>query len=296
MTLGATNQGIVAGDMVNTASRLQSRRGAGHGAGRRGDHARGVDRHLLRAGGGADAQGQGAGRSRPGARSPSSRGAADRAAASRPRAAVRRPRRRAAPPQGAVRRDRAGAASRGWSRSSARPASASPGSPGSSRSTSTAWSTTPTGTRAAPRPTARGSATGRWPRWSAAARGSREGDDEATIRRRLGATLDEFVLDPAERRWIEPRAGRAAGHRASCRPRDARSSSPRGAPSSSGWPQQSPVVMVFSDLQWADQGLLDFVENLLALGAQRRRSSSWRSARPELLERRAGLGRAACAA
>ena len=44
---------------------------------------------------------------------------------------------------------------------------------------------------------------------------------------------------------------------------------PRGAvrrlahASSSGSPRRRPVVMVFADLQWADQGLLDFVEDLL---------------------------------
>ena len=40
VTLGADGQGMVAGDLVNTASRIQSRGRAGHGAGRRVDEAR----------------------------------------------------------------------------------------------------------------------------------------------------------------------------------------------------------------------------------------------------------------
>ena len=39
VTLGAEGQGMVAGDLVNTASRIQSRSGAGNGTRRRGDEA-----------------------------------------------------------------------------------------------------------------------------------------------------------------------------------------------------------------------------------------------------------------
>ena len=55
-------------------------------------------------------------------------------------------------------------------------------------------------------------------------------------------------------------------------------------------PKRGPLVLVFEDLHWADDGLLDFVDNLV----------DWVSgvpllvlctARPELLERRPGLGR-----
>jgi hypothetical protein len=58
------------------------------------------------------------------------------------------------------------------SRSWASPASASPGSPGSSRSTSTEWPRSCSGTAVAASPTARASPTGRWPRWCACGPGS----------------------------------------------------------------------------------------------------------------------------
>ena len=68
VTLGATNQGMVAGDLVNTASRLQSVAAPGHGPRRRGDPARGSPGDRLRARRRADPQGQGrAGRSVAGA-------------------------------------------------------------------------------------------------------------------------------------------------------------------------------------------------------------------------------------
>ena len=109
VTLGATGQGMVAGDLVNTASRLQSVAPPGHGPRRRGDPA---SRQL------GDRRS-----SRPGRRSsrarprrcppggpcgswPSAAAKADR----RPRGAVRRPRRRAAPAQGLLPRHVSGAA------------------------------------------------------------------------------------------------------------------------------------------------------------------------------------------
>jgi len=118
--------------------------------------------------------------------------------------------------------------------------------------------------------------------------GIAEGEDDATVRRRLGATLDEFILDPAERRWIEPRLAGLLGL--------AELPTEGKEELFAAWrtffermAAVAPVVMVFSDLQWADQGLLDFVEDLL----------HWSrnvpifvvaSARPELLERRSGFG------
>ena len=60
-----------------------------------------------------------------------------------------------------------------------------------------------------------------------------------------------------------------AAARASARPRRARPRptgricSPPGGSSSSGSPSRAPCVLVFEDLQWAEPGLLDFVEYLL---------------------------------
>jgi class 3 adenylate cyclase/predicted ATPase len=118
--------------------------------------------------------------------------------------------------------------------------------------------------------------------------GIAEGDDNPTIRRRLGATLDEFILDPAERRWIEPPLAGLLG--LAELPTEGREEL------FAAWrtffermAAVAPVVMVFSDLQWADQGLLDFVEDLLHW-ARNAPIFVVGSARPELLERRAGFG------
>src|SRR5438445_6217586 len=118
--------------------------------------------------------------------------------------------------------------------------------------------------------------------------GIAEGDDDATIRRRLGATLDEFIVDPAERRWIEPRLSGLLG--LAELPTEGREEL------FAAWRTffermagVAPVVMVFSDLQWADQGLLDFVEDLLRW-ARTAPIFVVASARPELLERRPSFG------
>ncbi|MBA3688722.1 MAG: AAA family ATPase [Chloroflexi bacterium] len=118
--------------------------------------------------------------------------------------------------------------------------------------------------------------------------GIAEGDDDATVRRRLSAMLEEFILDPAERRWIEPPLAGLLG--LAELPTEGREEL------FAAWrtffermAAMAPVVMLFSDLQWADQGLLDFVEDLLhwARGAP---IFVVASARPELLERRSGFG------
>jgi class 3 adenylate cyclase/tetratricopeptide (TPR) repeat protein len=118
--------------------------------------------------------------------------------------------------------------------------------------------------------------------------GIAEGDDDATIRRRLGATLDEFILDPAEKKWIEPRISGLLG--LAELPTEGREEL------FAAWRTffermavVAPVVMVFSDLQWADQGLLDFVEDLLRW-ARTAPIFVVASARPELLERRPSFG------
>jgi class 3 adenylate cyclase len=115
-----------------------------------------------------------------------------------------------------------------------------------------------------------------------------ESDDEATTRARIASTLSEFVPDGAEQRWIEPALLALLGV---------------GEPPPGGrdalftaWrtfferiATAAPTVLVFEDLQWADAGLIDFIEHLL----------EWSAgyplfivtlARPELLERRSDWG------
>ncbi|MFN8520693.1 MAG: AAA family ATPase [Chloroflexota bacterium] len=114
-----------------------------------------------------------------------------------------------------------------------------------------------------------------------------EGDDEATTRRQVQATLATHVPDPSERAWLEPALLALLGV--------------GGVPTRSeelftAWrtfferlAATDPVVLVFEDLHWADQGTLDFIDHLL----------DWSRglpiyvltlARPELLERRPAWG------
>jgi class 3 adenylate cyclase/tetratricopeptide (TPR) repeat protein len=114
-----------------------------------------------------------------------------------------------------------------------------------------------------------------------------ETDDEPTTRTKIAETLAEHVSDEAERRWIEPALLTLLG-----------------VETTTGGSEQlfaawrtfferlaatAPVVMVFEDFHYADSGLLDFVDHLL----------EWSRtvpiyvvtlSRPELLERRPEWG------
>ena len=192
MTVGAVGQGIVAGDLVNTASRIQAAAAARVGARRRRHpaHDRGGDRvragRRLRAQGQARAGGAVAGGARVGR-------AARRRPQRRARPAVRRPRARAAPAEGRCSTPPRAAGRISSTVTGHRRASASRGWRGSSRSTPTAWPTRCSGTAAAASPTATASRSGRWPRWCACAPGSPRTTPAATAdaeagggRRRVG--------------------------------------------------------------------------------------------------------------
>ena len=113
-----------------------------------------------------------------------------------------------------------------------------------------------------------------------------ETDDEPTTRAAITAMLEEHVPDPAERVWIEPALLSLLGLESG-----AGSQQLFGA-----WrtfferlAEQGPVVMVFEDFHHADSGLLDFVDHVM----------EWSRtvpilivtlARPELLERRPDWG------
>ncbi len=119
--------------------------------------------------------------------------------------------------------------------------------------------------------------------------GLAERDDEATTRQRLGATLLEFVPDPAERERLEPAllsllgVGDAAAGRREELFAAWRTFFERIA-------ADHPAILLFEDLQWADPGLVDFIDHLM----------EWANgpiyvvtlARPDLLERRPGWGAA----
>jgi class 3 adenylate cyclase/tetratricopeptide (TPR) repeat protein len=115
-----------------------------------------------------------------------------------------------------------------------------------------------------------------------------EGDDEEKVRASLTRSLEQFVPDPGERRWIAPRLAGLLGIEEL--PTEGREEL------FAAWrtfferiAEQAPVVMVFTDLQWADQGMLDFVEHLLSW-ARAAPIFVVALARPELLERRPDWG------
>jgi len=115
-----------------------------------------------------------------------------------------------------------------------------------------------------------------------------ETDDEATTRARIAETLAEYVADEGERRWIEPRLLQLLGvDEGSGGDRDElfaawRTFFERVA-------EQGTVVLVFEDLQWADTGLLDFIDHLEEW-SRGRPILVLTMARPDLLERRPGWG------
>jgi class 3 adenylate cyclase/tetratricopeptide (TPR) repeat protein len=113
-----------------------------------------------------------------------------------------------------------------------------------------------------------------------------EGDDERTTRTKVAASLAEHVPDEDERRWIEPALLALLGIGS-------------GAPTEElfgAWrtfferlATTAPVVLVFEDFHYADAGLIDFVDHVL----------DWSKnvpiyvltlSRPSLLERRADWG------
>ncbi|MGH3073622.1 MAG: ATP-binding protein, partial [Gaiellales bacterium] len=120
--------------------------------------------------------------------------------------------------------------------------------------------------------------------------GLAETDDEATTRERIRATVEEHVPGEDDRRWVEPALLTLLGLEPA----------PAGGRDVlfAAWrifferiAERSTTVLLFEDLQWADSGLLDFIEHLL----------EWSKnvplivvtlARPELFERRPDWGAA----
>jgi predicted ATPase/class 3 adenylate cyclase len=89
-----------------------------------------------------------------------------------------------------------------------------------------------------------------------------EDEEPAQALRKLRATLEAHLADPDERRWVVPRLAHLLGLE-------------EGASGDqenlfAAWrilferlAEQGPTVLVFEDMQWADAGLLDFLEYLL---------------------------------
>jgi class 3 adenylate cyclase/tetratricopeptide (TPR) repeat protein len=118
-----------------------------------------------------------------------------------------------------------------------------------------------------------------------------ESDSPERARERLAQAVEALLPDDPQAAWVELRLCALLGLGS-----DGEISSDRRAESFAAWRRfleamtaQRPLVLVFEDLHWADEGLLDFVDYLL----------EWVSdepllvvttARPELLERRPGWG------
>ncbi len=118
--------------------------------------------------------------------------------------------------------------------------------------------------------------------------GLAEGEDEAAVRAGVAATLAQHVPDADERAFVEPALLALLGL----------AEAPPGGRERlfAGWrtfferiAEGGTVALVFEDLQWADDGLLDFIEHIL----------EWSRnfpifiltlARPELLDRRPTWG------
>ena len=118
--------------------------------------------------------------------------------------------------------------------------------------------------------------------------GIAESDDPATTREKLAAALVEFVPDEADRRWIGPRLEALLGlAEAPAGEREETFAAWRGFFERVA--AKSPVVLVFEELHWADAGVLDFIESMLEW-SRNHPILLVTLARPELLERRPTWG------
>jgi tetratricopeptide (TPR) repeat protein len=119
-----------------------------------------------------------------------------------------------------------------------------------------------------------------------------EGDVGDVVAEHLDTALDQFVADPTERAWLRPRLGVLVGIGGGGFGREelfaAWTAFFEHLSRGTGPDDATPVVLVIDDAHYADEGLLDFIDHLLA-------SASCAIfvlalARPELLARRHDLG------
>jgi class 3 adenylate cyclase/tetratricopeptide (TPR) repeat protein len=115
-----------------------------------------------------------------------------------------------------------------------------------------------------------------------------EDEDSESASAKLRSTVDRIVPDATERRFVEPRLAQLLGLE------------DRGpgdqANLFSAWrlffermSDTDPVILIFEDIHWADNALLDFIEHLLDWSRERP-IFIFTLARPELLDRRPTWG------
>jgi class 3 adenylate cyclase len=115
-----------------------------------------------------------------------------------------------------------------------------------------------------------------------------EDDEPEAVRAKLRAALEEHLSDPDERAFVEPRLAQLLGL--------AETESPDRQDLFAAWrlfferlSEVYATVLAFEDMQWADASLLDFVEHLLDW-SRNHPIYVITLARPELLERRPTWG------
>ncbi|MDP9296575.1 MAG: AAA family ATPase, partial [Actinomycetota bacterium] len=118
--------------------------------------------------------------------------------------------------------------------------------------------------------------------------GAAEEEEPASTLAKLRAWLEQWCQDADERRWLEARLAQLLALAD-------RESAPREE-LFSAWRRffdllaaTAPVVVLFEDLQWADSGLLDFIDDLLLRSAETPIYVVG-LARPEIAERHPGWG------
>jgi class 3 adenylate cyclase len=116
-----------------------------------------------------------------------------------------------------------------------------------------------------------------------------ESDTPEEAERKLGSAVRRLVPEASEARWLEAELGALVGLTADGRQAGAEAATAAWRRFFEEVAERGPAVLVFEDLHWADDGLLDFLDDLvdwlrgvplLVVG----------TARPELLERRQGWG------
>jgi tetratricopeptide (TPR) repeat protein len=115
-----------------------------------------------------------------------------------------------------------------------------------------------------------------------------EDEEPASGLAKLRSTLDEHILDPDDRSFVEPRLGHLLGF-VEHEVRDRQDMFAAWRIFFERLADGYPTVLVFEDMQWADASLLDFVEYLLDW-SRNHRLFVVTLARPELLERRPTWG------
>jgi class 3 adenylate cyclase/tetratricopeptide (TPR) repeat protein len=115
-----------------------------------------------------------------------------------------------------------------------------------------------------------------------------EDEEPQSARAKLHSTIEEHIADTEERSWVEPRLAHLLGLE-------------EGAAGDqenlfSAWrilferlAEQAPTILVFEDMQWADAGLLDFLEYLLEW-SRSHPLFVLALARPELADKRPSWG------